>query len=54
MSANAVRRAGPDGVKHGMKEAPRCDAVRPASAGSQHCAARRAVAKALKGHCDWR
>ncbi len=31
---------------------PRSDAVSPASAASQPCAPRRAVAKALNGHCD--
>ena len=52
VSADAVGRAGPDGVQNFVEEQAALEAVRPASAGSQPCAPRRAVAKALKGHCD--
>jgi hypothetical protein len=51
--ADAVRRSGPNGVEDGVEQFSALGGVRPASAGSQLCAARRAVAKALKGHCDW-
>jgi hypothetical protein len=52
VSANALRRPGPDGVEHGVEQIA---ALRGGQAGLgwlPSCAARRAVAKALKGHCD--
>ena len=53
VGADAVGRAGPDGVQDIVKELAALLDGEACSAGSQPCAARRAVAKALKGHWDW-